>query len=104
MNKEEVLFIGLLPQTILQIGLCLEQTLISPTAVAQHLQEKYRFMHIGLVQVVVKPLLRNGVNAPIYLALRDKRLRHYKSSSLAVIQTNVCKGPIFFNLLSKFYG
>ena len=76
--------------------------MISPIAIAQHLQAKYRFMHIGLVQVAVKPLLRIGVNAPIYLALRDKRLRHYKSSLLAVIQTNVCKGPIFFNCYPNF--
>ena len=54
-------------------------------------------MHIGLVQVAIKPLLKIGVNAPIDLALRDKRLRHYKSSLLAVIQTNLSKGPIFFN-------
>ena len=42
-------------------------------------------MHIGLVQVAIKPLLKTGVNAPIYLVLRDKRFRHYKSSLLAVI-------------------
>jgi len=76
--------------------------MISPIAIAQHIQAKYRFMHIGLVQVAVKPLLRTGVNALIYLALRDKRLRHYKSSLLAMIQTNVCKDPIFFNCYSNF--
>jgi len=54
-------------------------------------------MHIGLVQVAIKPLLKKGVNAPIYMALRDKQLHKYKSSLLAVIQTNICKGPIFFN-------
>jgi len=63
---------------------------------------KFRFMHIGLVRVAVKPLLRTGVNAPIYLTLCDKRLRHYKSSLLAVIQSNVCKGPIFFNCYPNF--
>ena len=57
-------------------------------------------MHIGLVQVAVKPLLRTGVNAPVYLALRYERLRHYKSSLL--IQTNVCKGPIFFICYPNF--
>ena len=31
-----------------------------------------------------------------------KRLRHYKSSLLAMIQTNVCKGPIFFNCYPNF--
>ena len=65
--------------------------MITPIAIASHLQAKYRFMHTGLVQVAIKPLLRTGVNAPIYIALRDKRLCHYKSSLLAMIQTNVCK-------------
>ena len=76
--------------------------MISPIATAQHLQAKHRFMHIGLVQVAVKPLIRTGVTAPIYLALRDKRLRRYKSSLLAMIQTNVYKGPIFFNCYPNF--
>ena len=65
--------------------------MINPIAIASHLKANYRFMHLGLVQVAIKPSLKTGVNAPIYLALRDKRLRHYKSSLLAVIQTNVCK-------------
>ena len=47
--------------------------MISPIAITQHLQAKYRFMHIGLVQVAVKPLLRTGVNAPIYLALNHRK-------------------------------
>ena len=59
-------------------------------------------MHIGLVQVTIKPLLKRGINAPTYMALRDKRLRKYKSSLLAMIQTNICKGPIFFNCYPDF--
>jgi len=42
-------------------------------------------MHIGLEQVAMKPLLKKGIIASIYIALRDKRLRNYKSSLLAVI-------------------
>ena len=76
--------------------------MIKPNSIESHLKANYRFMHIGFVQVAVKPLLKTGVNAPIYLALCDKRLRHYKSSLLAVIQTNVCKGPIFFNCYPNF--
>ena len=36
------------------------------------------------------------------MALCDKRLRKYKSSLLVVIQTNICKGPIFFNCYPDF--
>ena len=53
--------------------------MIKQNAIDHHLKAKYHFMHIGLVQVAIRPLLRTGVNAPIYIALRDKRLRHYKS-------------------------
>ena len=76
--------------------------MIKQQSIESHLQAKYRFMHIGLVQVAIKPLVRKGINAPIYLALRDKRLRRYKSSLLALIQTNICKGPVFFNCFPDF--
>ena len=76
--------------------------MINPIAMASHLKVNYCFMHIGLVQVAIKPLLKTRVNRPIYLVLCDKRIRHYKSSLLAVIQTNVCKGPIFFNCYPNF--
>ena len=58
-------------------------------------------MYIGLVQVAIKPLLKKGISAPIYMALRDKRLKKYKSSVLAIIQTNIYKGPIFFNCYDR---
>ena len=85
----------------LQNGL---QTLptIKQNAIEHHLKADYRFMHIGLVQVAVKPLLRKGVNTPFFMVQRDKRLKKYKSSLLAVIQTNVSKGPTFFNCFPDF--
>ena len=76
--------------------------MIKQNSIENHLKAKYRFMHIGLVQVVIKPLLKKGINAPIYMALRDKRLRKYKSSLLAVIQTNIYKRPVFFNCYPNF--
>ena len=43
--------------------------MIKQTSIDSHLKAKYRFMHIGLVQVAIKPLLKKGINAPIYMAL-----------------------------------
>jgi len=76
--------------------------MIKQNSIESHLKANYRFMHIDLVQVTVKRLLKKGVNTPICIALRDKRLKKYKLSLLAVIQTNVCKGPIFFNCYPDF--
>ena len=59
--------------------------MIKPNSIESHLKAYYRFMHIDLVQVVVKPLLKKGISAPIFMALRDKRLKKYKSSLFAVI-------------------
>jgi len=47
-----------------------------------HLNDKYWFMHIRLIQVAIKPLMRIGVNAPIYIALRDKGLKKIQIFSL----------------------
>ena len=51
-------------------------------------------MHIGLVQIVVKPFVKKGVNSPIFMALRDTCLKKYKTSILAMIQTNIHNGRI----------
>ena len=76
--------------------------MIKQNSIGSHLKAKYRFMHIGLVQVAIKPLLKKGIKAPIYMALRDKILRKYKSSLFVVIRTNICKRPVFFNCYLDF--
>jgi len=76
--------------------------LIKPEAIQIHLKDEFPFMHIGLVQVAVKPFIRKGINAPIYMALRDKRLKKYKSSLLAMINTNIHNRPILFNCYPDF--
>lgn len=76
--------------------------LLNKSTIQNHLKHGYRFMHFGLIQIAVKPLVREGVNSPIYLALHDKRYKRYKSSLLAMDQTNICNGPIFFNCCPNF--
>ena len=55
-----------------------------------------------MVQIALKPLSREGLDCPIYIALRDNRLVGYKDSLLAMIQTNICNGPIYFNCCPNF--
>ncbi|KAK9665587.1 hypothetical protein RND81_14G121500 [Saponaria officinalis] len=43
-----------------------------------------------------------GIDSPIYMALRDNRLQTYKDSLLAVVQTNVCNGPVYFNCFPDY--
>ncbi|KAK9668727.1 hypothetical protein RND81_13G081900 [Saponaria officinalis] len=76
--------------------------LLSYTSIQKYIQNKYRFIHFGLVLVAVKPLVHKGIDCPIYMALRDNRLKTYKDSLLAVVQTNVCNGPVYFNCFPDY--
>jgi len=72
-------------------------SLIKLEAIQIHLKGKFYVMHIGLVQVAIKPLVRKGISAPIYKALGEKRLKNDKSSLLAMINADIHLRPIFFN-------
>jgi hypothetical protein len=59
--------------------------------------KKYKFLHIGFVQVAVKPLTRLGIDASVLLCLRDVRFLQFKPSILGIIQSSVYVGPIHFD-------
>ncbi|KAI5683613.1 hypothetical protein M9H77_04841 [Catharanthus roseus] len=77
-------------------------SLLSKASLSKYAEKGFRYIHYGLIQVAVKPLVHIGVDAPAYLALRDKRLKRYKPSLLAMIQTNICNGPIYFNCAPNY--
>lgn len=60
-------------------------------------REGYKYVHVGLVQVGVKPLTREGFNTSILLCLRDKRLLDFNQSLLGVLQSSLDDGPVYFN-------
>jgi hypothetical protein len=60
--------------------------------------KKYKFLHIGSVQVDVKPLTRLGIDASILLCLCDARFLQFKTSILGMIQSSVYTGPIHFDV------
>lgn len=45
---------------------------------------KYEFIHIGLVQVAVKPLVRGGLDIALLLCLRDGRITEFQDSLLGI--------------------
>ena len=48
--------------------------LLPSAALKAHRKDGYKFLHIGLVQVRFKPLIREGLNNSILMAPRDTRL------------------------------
>ncbi|XP_043717644.1 uncharacterized protein LOC122665555 [Telopea speciosissima] len=70
--------------------------LLNPKNLEQ-LKKKYNYIHIGLIQVAIKPLHREGLNTSILLALRDTRFLKFDDSLIGAIETSMCYGPVHFN-------
>lgn len=50
-----------------KIDLLLEETLFQTRG-------KFKYLHVGFVQVALKPIFKEGLDVFVYLALRDKRI------------------------------
>ncbi|XP_059454477.1 uncharacterized protein LOC132184753 [Corylus avellana] len=73
-------------------------TLFNNKFVNNSLAKGYRFLHIGSVQVAVKPLTRLGINVSVLLCLRDARFVDFRTSILGMIQSSLFNGPVHFDV------
>ncbi|KAL5828186.1 hypothetical protein ACOSQ4_019983 [Xanthoceras sorbifolium] len=69
--------------------------LLDPHIIARH-KQKYRYIHVGLVQVHVTPYGPRGINGSISLFLRDKRLLDFSDSLLNVPESSKANDPLNF--------
>ncbi|KAK9998477.1 hypothetical protein SO802_018080 [Lithocarpus litseifolius] len=76
--------------------------LFTSEKIKAHRKQGHKFLHIGLVQVGVKPLIREGLNSSILLALRDTRHIRFNDSLLGTIETTLSGGLVHFNCFSNF--
>ncbi|XP_057955942.1 uncharacterized protein LOC131149491 isoform X2 [Malania oleifera] len=60
-------------------------------------KRKYKFLHVGSVQVMASPLTRLGINNSIIVCLRDGRRSTPRDSLLGLVETSLCQGPIYFH-------
>ena len=66
----------------------------------EHIKEGHNYLHIGLVQV--KPLIREGLNCSILMALRDTRHIRFNDSLLGTIESSLSCGPVHFDCFPNF--
>ena len=55
--------------------------LFSPESIKKHRKNGHNYIHIGLVQIAVKPLTRKGLNASVLLCLQDARSTNFSDST-----------------------
>ena len=75
--------------------------LVSQNTINQH-RKKFNYIHIGLVQVAIKPLFRLGLDIPIFVCLRDGRSTRFTDSIFSMIDSNLANGPVYFNYFPNF--
>lgn len=71
--------------------------LLSEKSIKEHISKKYNYLHIGSVQVGLKPLTRGSLDVAVLLCLRDKRHNRFHDSLLGTVESSLSHGPIFFN-------
>jgi len=71
--------------------------LLSQKSLQKHLARNYKYIHIGLVQVGIKPLTKKGLNTSILAVLRDARFHNFQDSLLSSIESSLCSGPVSFD-------
>jgi len=65
--------------------------------VNQSLAKGFKFLHIGAVQVAVKPLTRIGIDASVLMCLRDARFIDFRTSTLGMVHTSLYNGLVYFD-------
>lgn len=55
----------------------------------------YNFIHLGMIQITAKPLVRIGLNTLIIICLRYNRHLDYRDSIIEVVLAGLNSGPIY---------
>lgn len=76
--------------------------LLSRDLLKGFIKKQHEFLHLGLIQIAIKPLLRDGLDAPIIVCLKDARHLDFHNSLLALVEVNLCQGPFYFNCFPSF--
>ena len=58
---------------------------------------KYRYIHVGSVQVQITQLQYYGKYVDLYALLCDIRHTKFNNQIITRVKTNLCNGPIGFN-------
>ncbi|KAH9696764.1 hypothetical protein KPL71_023319 [Citrus sinensis] len=60
-------------------------------------EKNFNYIHIGLIQIGIKPLTKEGLDTSILAVLRDGRFISFDDSLLSSIESSLYKGPISFD-------
>ena len=62
-----------------------------------------QYIHIGLIQVTITALFRQGIDTPILAVIFDKRFSNPMKAIIGGVQSNMANGVIWFNIRPNFF-
>ena len=62
----------------------------------------YKYLHLGLVQICLQPLNRQGLDTSVLAAVRDARQLKFYESLLGIVETSLCSGAVYFTCIPDF--
>ena len=68
--------------------------LLDSKSIQKH-KKYYNFIHLGMIQIAAKPLVRIGLNTLIIICLRYNRHLDYRDSIIEVVLAGLNSGPIY---------
>ena len=81
-----------------------EVNLINWENILKHNKDrKYRYIHVGSVQVQITPLQYYGKDIDLYALLCDIRHTKFNNQIITGIKTNLCNGSVGFNCRPGYY-
>ena len=89
-------------EKIISLNQNLESLQLSSQNTINHHRKKFNYIHIGLVQVEIKPLFRLGLDIPVFVCLRDARSTKITDSVFSMIDSNLANGLVYLNCFPNF--
>lgn len=57
----------------------------------------YKYIHFGLLQIVLKLLTLLAMDTCLQVTRRDGRYNNWSSLIIRAVETSLCHGPVYFN-------
>ena len=89
-------------EKIISLNQNLESLQLLSQNTINHHRKKFNYIHIGLVQVEIKPLFRLGLDIPVFVCLRDARSTKITDSVFSMIDSNLANDLVYLNCFPNF--
>ena len=89
-------------EKIISLNQNLESLQLLSQNTINHHRKKFNYIHIGLVQVEIKPLFHLGLDILVFVCLRDARSTKIIDSVFSMIDSNLANDLVYLNCFPNF--